>query len=139
MYKPFSADDHTTTFLGVLCSPEVAGSLAACRRGRGIQFWEFEGEQSLFLGLSSVAENLPAKLSVDLTRFDGIIPGAFEPVDRPRRMLATGMARSANPPTLPRFGGMFLPDRSAGTQGRPSPPDFCEPRPRALANRLETL
>jgi predicted TIM-barrel fold metal-dependent hydrolase len=112
MYRIFSVDDH------VIEPPTVWTSRVPAKyrdvaphvvEEDGLQYWAYEDQRILTVGLNAVAGKPREDWSADPTRFDSMIPGCFDPAERALDLLANGVLASINFPTLPRFGGLLFP------------------------------
>lgn len=72
----------------------------------GREYWVFEGERIATMGLNAVAGKENKEFSMDPVRFDDMIPGCYDPVQRARDLLADGIRGSLCFPTFPRFAGV---------------------------------
>ena len=70
------------------------------------EYWEFEGDRILTMGLNAVAGKENKEFSMDPVRFTDMIPGCYDPVARARDLLADGVRGSVCFPTFPRFAGV---------------------------------
>ena len=74
----------------------------------GREFWEYEGEHALTMGLNAVAGKPRDQWTMEPTRFTDMIPGCYDPVAHARDMVSDGITASVCFPTLPRFGGVLF-------------------------------
>ena len=75
----------------------------------GEQFWRFEDVRHRTIGLNAVAGKDNKDFSPDPVRYDDMILGCYDPVQRAKDFLADGILASLLFPTLPRFGGALFP------------------------------
>ena len=111
MYKIFSVDDHIIEPADLWTSRLPAkyreiGPRVVDEGGR--EFWAFEDQRVLTVGLNAVAGHPREEWNSEPTRFGDMIPGCFDPKERARDMLSQGVLASVCFPTLPRFGGMLF-------------------------------
>ena len=111
MYRIFSVDDH------VVEPPHVWSSRVPARyrdtaphviEENGREFWLYEDQRILTMGLNAVAGKPRDQWNMEPTRFSDMIPGCYDPAARARDLLSQGVLASVAFPTLPRFGGMLF-------------------------------
>jgi predicted TIM-barrel fold metal-dependent hydrolase len=111
MYTIFSVDDH------IVEPPHVwSARVPAKFRDRaphvieedGREFWVYEDERILTMGLNAVAGRPRDQWDMEPARFSDMIPGCYDPAERARDLLSQGVLASVAFPTLPRFGGMLF-------------------------------
>ncbi len=111
MFNLFSVDDHVVEHAYVWTD-----RVSAKHRERaphvifenGREQWEYEDERTLTMGLNAVAGLPPEKWSTEPSRFDDMIPGCYDPVQRADDFISQGILASVAFPTLPRFGGALF-------------------------------
>lgn len=110
--KLFSADDHIVEPAHVWTSRVPARHRDAAPHvvtEGDREFWAYEDKRATTMGLNAVAGKDHREISPDPVRFADMMPGAYDPVERARDMLADGIVGSVLFPTLPRFAGtLFL-------------------------------
>jgi predicted TIM-barrel fold metal-dependent hydrolase len=67
--------------------------------------WRFEGQIFPNIGLNAVAGKDPRDYGMDPVRYDDMIPGCYNPVDRVKDMDVDGVTAAACFPSFPGFGG----------------------------------
>ncbi|CAM3160940.1 amidohydrolase [Mycobacterium intermedium] len=107
--KIISVDDH------VIEHPRVwQDRLSAAHREQGPQIietpaghhvWRFEGQLFPQLGLNAVAGRPPEEYGMDPVRYDQMIPGCYDPVERIKDMDIDGVHAALSFPSFPGFGG----------------------------------
>jgi predicted TIM-barrel fold metal-dependent hydrolase len=111
MFRIFSVDDH------VVEPPHVWSSRVPAKHREaaphvveedGREFWVYEDQRILTMGLNAVAGKPRDQWNLEPTRFTDMIPGCYEPAARAQDMLSQGVLASVAFPTLPRFGGMLF-------------------------------
>lgn len=111
MFKIFSVDDH------IIEPADLWTSRVPSRyRDRaphvitedGDEYWIYEDQRGITMGLSAVAGLPPDRWSKEPARFTDMIPGCYSPQDRVRDLLSQGTLASLGFPSLPRFGGMLF-------------------------------
>lgn len=112
LLKLFSADDHIVEHARVWQDRVQAKLRDAAPKvldEDGEQFWVYEDQRGVTLGLSAVAGKPNQEFRPDPVRFDEMIPGCYDPKERAKDMLQDGILASVLFPTLPRFAGaLFL-------------------------------
>ena len=113
MYKIFSVDDHIVEPADLWTSrvPRPHRERAphvVVRDDR--EFWVYEDQRIMTMGLGAVAGRPPDSWSSDPLRFSDMIPGCYDPAERVKDLLSQGVLASLSFPTLPRFGGMLFVD-----------------------------
>ncbi|WP_433598225.1 amidohydrolase family protein [Nocardia sp. CA-135953] len=79
------------------------------------QVWEYQGKRFPQIGLNAVAGKSPEEYGIDPARFDEMLPGCYDPVQRLADMDLDGVEAALCFPSFPRFAGtVFLegPDRA---------------------------
>jgi len=111
MYKIFSVDDHIIEPANLWADrvPKKYRELAphVVQDGSN-EFWEYENQRALTMGLNAVAGRPRDEWAMEPTRFSDMLPGCYDPKERARDLLSQGVLASAAFPTLPRFGGMLF-------------------------------
>lgn len=74
----------------------------------GIEFWEYEGERAMNMGLNAVAGCPPEEYGLSPTRFDQMRPGCYDIRERINDMNANGVLGSLNFPTFVHFCGQLF-------------------------------
>ena len=73
------------------------------------QVWRYEGRIHAQMGLNAVAGKPPEALGLDPVRYDEMIPGCFDPVERVKDMDIDGVQAALCFPSFPKFAGtLFL-------------------------------
>ncbi len=111
MLKLFSVDDHVIEPADVWSSRVPARMREAAPHvieEDGREFWVYEGQRSLTMGLNSVAGRPRDQWGLEPARFSDMIPGSYDPRERARDLLANGILASVNFPSLPGFGGRLF-------------------------------
>lgn len=71
--------------------------------------WHMEGDVFPYIGLNAVAGKSPEAFGMEPLRFDDMIPGCYDPVERIKDMDADGVQAACCFPSFPGFGGrVFL-------------------------------
>lgn len=108
MFTLFSVDDH------IIEPPHVwSDRMPAKYREKaphvvereGRQVWEWDGGRELTMGLNAVAGKPREEWGMEPARFEDMIPGCYDPVERAKDLLSNGIFASVAFPTLPGFGG----------------------------------
>lgn len=71
----------------------------------GCQVWQYEGRIYPHLGLNAVAGKAREDFGTDPVRFEEMIPGCYDPVERVKDMDLDGVQASVCFPSFPRFAG----------------------------------
>ena len=111
MHKIFSVDDHIIEPADVWSSRVPAkfrDTAPHVIEENGREFWVFEDQRSLTMGLNAVAGKPRDTWNMEPARFTDMIPGCYDPKQRAKDLLSQGVLASVNFPTLPRFGGMLF-------------------------------
>ena len=111
MLELFSVDDHVVEPADVWSSRVPARFREAAPHvieEDGREFWVYEDQRSLTMGLNSVAGKPREQWGLEPARFSDMIPGSYDPRERPRDLLANGVLASVNFPSLPGFGGRLF-------------------------------
>jgi predicted TIM-barrel fold metal-dependent hydrolase len=86
---------------------EIGGNLGAT--SKGAQVWMYEGRVYPQLGLNAVAGRDPKDYGLEPVRYDEMIPGCYDPVERVKDMDLDGVQAAMCFPSFPRFSGtVFL-------------------------------
>jgi predicted TIM-barrel fold metal-dependent hydrolase len=72
---------------------------------QGRHLWHFEDKIFPYIGLNAVAGKRPEEYGMEPLRFDDMIPGCYDPVQRVRDMNVDGVQAAACFPSFPGFGG----------------------------------
>ncbi len=73
------------------------------------QVWEYQGQTYPQIGLNAVAGKRPEEYGIDPSRFDEMLPGCYDPVQRLADMDLDGVEAALCFPSFPRFAGtVFL-------------------------------
>jgi predicted TIM-barrel fold metal-dependent hydrolase len=111
MFEIFSVDDHIVESAHVWSTRvpakyrEVAPHVI---EEDGREYWVYEGERILTMGLNAVAGKPRDQWAMEPARFSDMIPGCYDPKARAQDLLSQGVLASVAFPTLPRFGGMLF-------------------------------
>ncbi|MGE2727611.1 amidohydrolase family protein [Mycolicibacterium pulveris] len=107
--KIISVDDH------VIEHPKVwQDRLPQSQREQGPQIietaeghhvWRYEGQLYPQIGLNAVAGKPPTEYGMEPVRYDQMIPGCYDPVERIRDMDIDGVHAALSFPSFPGFGG----------------------------------
>jgi predicted TIM-barrel fold metal-dependent hydrolase len=111
MYKIFSVDDHIVEPPGVWSTrvpAKYSDRAPHVIEEDGREFWVYEDQRILTMGLNAVAGKPRDQWNMEPTRFTDMIPGCYDPKERAQDMLSQGVLASVAFPTLPRFGGMLF-------------------------------
>jgi predicted TIM-barrel fold metal-dependent hydrolase len=111
MLELFSVDDHVIEPADVWSARVPAKYRDAAPHvieEDGREFWVYEDQRSLTMGLNSVAGKPRETWGIEPTRFSDMIPGSYDPKERSRDLLANGILASVNFPSLPGFGGRLF-------------------------------
>jgi predicted TIM-barrel fold metal-dependent hydrolase len=77
--------------------------------GAPSQVWEYQGQAYPQIGLNAVAGKKPEEYGIDPSRFDEMLPGCYDPVQRLADMDLDGVEAALCFPSFPRFAGtVFL-------------------------------
>jgi predicted TIM-barrel fold metal-dependent hydrolase len=83
--------------------------------GPNNQVWEYEGRGYAQIGLNAVAGKSPEEYGIDPSRFDEMLPGCYDPVQRLADMDLDGVEAALCFPSFPRFAGtVFLEGEDKG-------------------------
>jgi predicted TIM-barrel fold metal-dependent hydrolase len=108
-YDLISVDDHVIEPPGVWVDRLPAKDHEAAPHvidADGRQYWVYEGRRGETMGLNAVAGKSREDYSMDPVRYEDMIPGCYDPVQRARDLLADGVRGSVCFPTFPRFAGV---------------------------------
>lgn len=111
MHKIFSVDDHIIEPADVWTSRVPAkyrDTAPHVVEENGREFWCYEEQRILTMGLNAVAGKRREDWGMEPTRFSEMLPGCYDPKERARDYLSQGVLASVHFPTLPRFGGMLF-------------------------------
>lgn len=111
MFKLFSFDDQIIEPADVWSSRMPAKFLERAPRvveQDGREFWVYEDERGLTMGLNAVAGLPREQWNSVPARFTDMIPGCYDPKARSKDLLSQGVLASVNFPTPPRFGGALF-------------------------------
>jgi predicted TIM-barrel fold metal-dependent hydrolase len=111
MHEIFSVDDHIVEPAGVWVDRVPArfrDDAPHVIEEDGREFWCFEDQRILTMGLNAVAGKRREDWGMEPARFSDMLPGCYNPKERARDYLSQGILASVNFPTLPRFGGMLF-------------------------------
>jgi len=111
--KFFSVDDHIVEPADVWSKRVPAKFRDAAPHvveADGREYWEYEGNRGLTMGLNAVAGKPRDQWTMEPTRFSDMIPGCYDAAARARDMVSDGITASVCFPTLPRFGGVLFND-----------------------------
>ena len=111
MYKIFSVDDHIIEPAHTWSSRVPAkfkDTAPHVIEEGGREFWVYEDQRALTMGLNAVAGKPQEMWSLEPARFSDMIPGCYDPKERAKDMLSQGVLASVCFPTLPRFGGLLF-------------------------------
>jgi predicted TIM-barrel fold metal-dependent hydrolase len=75
---------------------------------QGNEYWQFEDEKAMNIGLNAVAGCPPEEYGLNPTRYDQMRPGCYDAAERVRDMDANGVLGSMNFPTFPHFCGQLF-------------------------------
>lgn len=77
--------------------------------GQGRHVWHFEDKVFPYIGLNAVVGKKPEEYGMEPLRFEDMIPGCYDPVQRIKDMDVDGVQASTCFPSFPGFGGrVFL-------------------------------
>ncbi|OMC13095.1 amidohydrolase [Mycolicibacter heraklionensis] len=71
----------------------------------GHHVWRYEGQLYPQIGLNAVAGKPPAEYGMEPVRYDQMIPGCYDPVERIKDMDIDGIHGALSFPSFPGFGG----------------------------------
>lgn len=75
----------------------------------GCHIWHFDGKIFPYIGLNAVVGKRPEEFGMEPLRFDDMIPGCYDPVERLKDMDIDGVHAATCFPSFPGFGGrVFL-------------------------------
>ena len=108
-----SVDDHLIEHPRVFSDRLPAKYLAEGPRivedEKGRHIWHFEDKVFPYIGLNAVAGKTPEQYGLEPLRFDDMIPGCYDPVERVKDMDVDGVHAACCFPSFPGFGGrVFL-------------------------------
>jgi len=108
-----SVDDHLIEHPRVFSDRLAAKYLAEGPRivedEKGRHIWHFEDKVFPYIGLNAVAGKTPEQYGLEPLRFDDMIPGCYDPVERVKDMDVDGVHAACCFPSFPGFGGrVFL-------------------------------
>jgi predicted TIM-barrel fold metal-dependent hydrolase len=76
---------------------------------RGRHIWHFEDKVFPYIGLNAVVGKQPEEYGMEPLRFEDMIPGCYDPVERVKDMDVDGVQAACCFPSFPGFGGrVFL-------------------------------
>jgi predicted TIM-barrel fold metal-dependent hydrolase len=76
---------------------------------QGRHIWHFEGKVFPYIGLNAVVGKQPEEYGMEPLRFEDMVPGCYDPVERVRDMDVDGVQAACCFPSFPGFGGrVFL-------------------------------
>jgi predicted TIM-barrel fold metal-dependent hydrolase len=94
------------TTRSVQLGKEIGGDLGSSKTtDKTVQVWTYEGRIYPQLGLNAVAGRDPRDYGLDPMRFDEMIPGCYDPVERVKDMDLDGVQAASCFPSFPRFSG----------------------------------
>lgn len=108
MYSLFSVDDHIIEPADVWSGRVPAkfrDTAPHVVHDDGREYWVFEGERQLTMGLNAVAGKPREQWGMEPARFADMLPGCYDPHERVKDLRSNGIYASVNFPTLPGFGG----------------------------------
>ncbi|PQD99651.1 amidohydrolase [Mycobacterium sp. EPG1] len=107
--KIISVDDH------VIEHPQVwqdrlpermrADGPQIIETAEGHHVWRYEGQLYPQIGLNAVAGKPPSEYGMEPVRYDQMIPGCYDPVERVKDMDIDGVHAALSFPSFPGFGG----------------------------------
>ena len=107
--KIISVDDH------VIEHPQVwqdrlpermrADGPQIIETAEGHHVWRYEGQLYPQIGLNAVAGRPPSEYGMEPVRYDQMIPGCYDPVERVKDMDIDGVHAALSFPSFPGFGG----------------------------------
>lgn len=107
--KIISVDDHVIEHPRVWQDrlPEAlrAEGPQIVETAEGHHVWQYEGQLFPQIGLNAVAGKPPAEYGMEPVRYDQMIPGCYDPVERVRDMDIDGVEAALAFPSFPGFGG----------------------------------
>ena len=108
-----SVDDHLIEHPRVFSDRLPAKYLAEGPRivedEKGRHIWHFEDKIFPYIGLNAVAGKTPEQYGLEPLRFEDMIPGCYDPVERVKDMNVDGVQAACCFPSFPGFGGrVFL-------------------------------
>lgn len=108
-----SVDDHLIEHPRVFSDRLSAKYLEAGPRivedEQGRHIWHFEGKVFPYIGLNAVVGKSPEEYGMEPLRFEDMIPGCYDPVERVKDMDVDGVQAACCFPSFPGFGGrVFL-------------------------------
>jgi predicted TIM-barrel fold metal-dependent hydrolase len=108
-----SVDDHLIEHPRVFADRLPAKHLAEGPRivedEQGRHIWHFEGKAFPYIGLNAVAGKSPEEYGMEPLRFEDMVPGCYDPVERVKDMDVDGVQAACCFPSFPGFGGrVFL-------------------------------
>ena len=110
-----SVDDHLIEHPRVFSDRLPAKYLAEGPRivedEKGRHIWHFEDKVFPYIGLNAVAGKSPEEYGLEPLRFEDMIPGCYDPVERVKDMDVDGVQAACCFPSFPGFGGPRLPER----------------------------
>jgi predicted TIM-barrel fold metal-dependent hydrolase len=114
-----SVDDHLIEHPRVFSDRLPARFLAEGPRivedEKGRHIWHFEDKVFPYIGLNAVAGKSPEEYGLEPLRFDDMIPGCYDPVERVKDMDVDGVHAACCFPSFPGFGGrVFLNAKDKG-------------------------
>src|SRR5438067_935083 len=115
----FSVDDHVVEPADVWSSRVPARFREAAPHvieEDGREFWVYEDQRSLTMGLNSVAGKPREQWRLELRRCSDMRPGSYEAQERARRLVGNGVLASVNFPGPPGFCFRLFTQFQARTQ-----------------------
>ena len=101
--------EHPRVFTDRLAAKYLEHGPRIVEDEQGRHIWHFEGKVYPYIGLNAVAGKSPQEYGMEPLRFDDMIPGCYDPVERIKDMDVDGIQAACCFPSFPGFGGrVFL-------------------------------
>ena len=101
--------EHPRVFTDRLAAKYLAEGPRIVEDEKGRHIWHFEDKLFPYIGLNAVAGKTPEQYGLEPLRFDDMIPGCYDPVERVKDMDVDGVHAACCFPSFPGFGGrVFL-------------------------------
>ncbi len=101
--------EHPRVFSDRLASRFLAEGPRIVEDEKGSHVWHMEDQVFPYIGLNAVSGKEPKDFGMEPLRFDDMIPGCYDPVERVKDMDVDGVQASCCYPSFPGFGGrVFL-------------------------------
>ena len=101
--------EHPRVFTDRLAAKYLEQGPRIVEDEKGRHIWHFEDKVFPYIGLNAVAGKSPEEYGLEPLRFQDMIPGCYDPVERVKDMDVDGVQAACCFPSFPGFGGrVFL-------------------------------